>query len=413
MKTQKKMESRFRALLDNAIVLDRRYLDDEQLDRKEQFQVLQEIFNENVRDREIKEISSHFAPVFRQDHPVHLSLLGKTGTGKTVTTLYFLNTLSRICRKKGIEFWYDHLDLPTPKPCFRALNDLACILNASKRYKKGISLDEMMGRIEDRLKDYKGYFVLFIDEIDNVRTDFDTFLKFLVKRLPQRISAKLVLVFASNRLSWRDNIDPRIRSFLKINELIFDPYNAHDLLKILRIRVKKALDSRKIDNGVLKKIAAVSSRNHGDARKAVELLTKSAYLAEKGDGRISLDIVDEAYDEIERDKYVALVKSSPKQLQAVVYAVLEGVGPSHENISTGEGYEVYKDFCEGVRMRALTQRAFSELVAELDVYGFLNARIVSKGRYGRTREISLAVPDDVVGKLKETIELGFDMKGNG
>jgi len=54
-----------------------------------------------VRDKEIKEISSHFAPIFRNDHPIHLSLLGKTGTGKTVTMRYFLNILQVLCMTRN------------------------------------------------------------------------------------------------------------------------------------------------------------------------------------------------------------------------------------------------------------------------------------------------------------------------
>ena len=100
MQLVSKIEKQIQTLLKHTIILNRQYLDDEQLDREEQFRVLKEIFEVDVRDREIKELSSHFAPVFRGGHPVHLSLLGKTGTGKTVTVLYFLNQLQSLCQKK-------------------------------------------------------------------------------------------------------------------------------------------------------------------------------------------------------------------------------------------------------------------------------------------------------------------------
>jgi Cdc6-like AAA superfamily ATPase len=92
----------------------------------------------------------------------------------------------------------------------------------------------MMTRIEAKLSDYKGYLILFIDEVDNVRRDKDNFMTFLVRRLPQRISAKLILIFVSNRLDWPDHLDPRVKSFLKLNELSFKRYNAIDLQHILR-----------------------------------------------------------------------------------------------------------------------------------------------------------------------------------
>ena len=89
-----KIENQIKHMMRHAVIKDRRFLDDEQLIQAEQLAVLDEIFNANVRDAEIRELSSHFAPVLRGDHPVHLALWGKTGTGKTLTISYFLNLLS-------------------------------------------------------------------------------------------------------------------------------------------------------------------------------------------------------------------------------------------------------------------------------------------------------------------------------
>lgn len=410
MKVEEKIERQIATILQNTIILNRQFLDDEQLDRPGQFKMLKEVFEVDVRDREIKGLSTHFAPIFRNDHPIHLSLLGKTGTGKTVTMLYFLNMLRTLCKKRNIQMRYTHLDLSTPKPCFRVLNDLACLLDAAKRYKKGISLDELMLRIEDKMKSYKGYFILFIDEVDHIRRDLDSFLKFLVRRLPQAVCSRLILVFTSNKLNWHENIDPRIKSFLKLNEILFEPYNALDIQRILSIRIKKALNRKMIQEGVIEKISAVSSRTHGDARKAVELLSRSALIAEREGSVISLNIVDMALEEIECDKYVAMIKSAPKQLQVALYSILSLSRRTKGAMNVGTSYEAYCSFCLMVDLRALKQRAFSDLVSELEMYGFIQIRMISKGRYGRRRDITVNLPQDVRNRLKKLILMEFDLK---
>lgn len=392
----------------NPIIVNPAYLDDEQLSRENQFAVLTEIFNANVRNREIREIVNHFAPVFQGGHPNHLSALGKTGTGKTITLLYLLQEFRQLCTDRGIPFQQFHLDLCCPVPCFRALNTLACNMGASRNYKRGISLDELMNSIERQLGALDGYVVIFVDEADNVRTDTDTFFKFLVKRLPQRIDAKLILLFASNRLNWADNLDPRIKSCLKMRELIFEPYNADSLQKILQIRVDKALRVDLVDEGVIAKIAAHCSRNHGDARKAVDLLSRSARLASENGQHITLDIVDQASNEIERDKYLAMVKTCPKQLQAALYATLAGKVKGRA-LHTGDAYLCYTDFCREVGQQVLTQRAFTDLVSELDMYGFLRARTVSRGRYGRTKEIYVSLPAAIIEQMRRLILTNFDL----
>ena len=405
-----KMMSRIQHMVSNAIIKDRCFLDDEQLIRSEQLSVLEEIFNANVRDPEIQELSSHFAGILRGDHPCHLAIWGKTGTGKTLTVSYFLNFLAEMCRNEDIAIRYEHLDLATPCPCFRALNDLACLFNASKRYRKGISLEELMLRIEAKLADLSGYLILFVDEVDNVRRDRDTFLTFLVRRLPQRIQAKLILIFVSNRLNWPDHLDPRAKSFLKLNELIFKPYDAMDLQHILRIRIEKALTPNAVEPGVIEKIAAMASQDHGDARQAVALLAKSAYLAEKNASKITLAVIDQASAALDQDRYLTLLRSAPSQLQAAMAAVIEATekrrGPS---IGTGEAYDAYKGFCHRTGLRTMTGRAFGDLVAELDIYSLLHSRVVSRGRYGRTREIILDLPRHLLEKIYQMIKVNLDM----
>jgi len=407
-----KIVSQIQHMVSCAIIKNRRFLDDEQLIKAEQLAVLEEIFNANVRDSEIQELSSHFAAILRGDHPCHLAIWGKTGTGKTLTLSYFLNLLSEMCTAKNIPIRHEHLDLSNPRPCFRALNDLACLLNASKRYQKGISLEEMMIRIETKLADYTGYLVLFIDEVDNVRRDKDNFMTFLVRRLPQKISAKLILVFVSNRLDWPDHLDPRVKSFLKLNELIFKPYNAIDLQHILRIRVEKALYAHSVKPGVVEKIAAMASRDHGDARRAVALLAKSAYLAEKAGTKITLDLVDTAAAQLDQDRYLTLLRSAPLQLQAAMAAVVDATRQNQGDcgIGTGETYDAYKAFCNKAKLRPLTGRAFGDLISELDIYSLLRSRVLSRGRYGRSREIILDLPQELVEKIYGEILSNFDMQ---
>jgi Cdc6-like AAA superfamily ATPase len=52
---------------------------------------------------------------------------------------------------------------------------------------------------------------------------------------------------------------------------------------------------------------------------------------------------------------------------------------------------------------------FFARVAELDMYSLLRTRILSRGRYGRTREIMLDLPEDIVEKIYATIKLNMEI----
>ena len=201
---------------------------------------------------------------------------GPTGSGKTVTLIHVLSTFQRVAERRDINFRYCYIDLTSPKTYFAALNELAIVLDSSNRkYRKGIPIDHMQSRIIEAIGSYDGFLCLMIDEADNLRPNADGFLTFLGKTLPRKVSCRLMMILLTNRLDWDKTLDPRILSFLKKTDILFEPYDALDLLEILKLRVEKALDTKKVEIVALKKVAALASRETGDARKAVELLAKA------------------------------------------------------------------------------------------------------------------------------------------
>ena len=71
-------------------------------------------------------------------------------------------------------------------------------------------------------------------------------------------------------------------------------------------------------------------------------------------------------------------------------------------ITTGEVYEIYKELCKKLRSDSLTQRRVADLISELDMLGIITARVISKGRYGRTREINISSSvEEILKILKE------------
>ena len=167
-----------------------------------------------------------------------------------------------------------------------------------------------------------------------------------------------------------------------------------------------------LNPGVIEKIAAMASREHGDARQAVALLARSAYLAEKAASKVTLDLVDAAASELDRDRNHILIRTAPAQLQATMAAVIEACRRAGTKpVGTGDAYDTYKGFCAGAGLRPLSGRAFGDLLTELDMYSLLRCRVLSRGRYGRSRQITLELPEELVGKIREAILMHFDLRG--
>ena len=375
-------------------------LDDESLPETERVAALQEIFHRNIRRRQLERLAGQMASVIGTQTPSNTLIYGPSGTGKSVTCLHFLSALSNLCQEKKINFQYFYVDLTTPKTCFGALNELAIALDGrTRRYRKGIALEQIQEMAIQALNRIDGIVCIMVDEVDNIVVDSDTFYTFLAKTLPKKVTARLFYVFLTNRPQWEKTVDPRVLSVLKKTDLIFEPYDALDLVEILNLRVVKALDAAKVDPGAVQKIAAYASRETGDARKAVELLVKAVKIAEEKSGLLGLDEVDLAESTLEVDKTEEMIRALAPQQFLALAACYTGIRSQHGNLTTGHAYKVYGDICSAAGVRALTQRRFSDMVSFMDVYGLVNARVTSKGRYGKTRELSGTLPEKTVSSL--------------
>jgi len=151
-----------------------------------------------------------------------------------------------------------------------------------------------------------------------------------------------------------------------------------------------------VGEGALRQIAAYASRETGDARKAVELLVKAAKIAEETTGRLTETEVETAAETLEVDKTEELIRALAIQQKLTLIACYAALGRGTKRVSTGQVYEVYSELCRKGQNKPLTQRRVSDMISFLDLYGLINAPVVSRGRYGQTREVAASLPAEMV-----------------
>ena len=366
------------------------------------------------RDEQINQIASILAPSLKLDKPSNLFIYGKTGTGKTLTVKYTTKQLSELAQQKGIPLKIIYLNCKLNKV---ADTEYRLLLQLSKEFGKeipptGLPTDEVY-KIFYNLIDYNQLLIIIIlDEIDQlVKKAGDEILYNLTRVNTELKKSQISLIGISNDLIFADNLDPRIKSSLSEEEIVFPPYNAFQLQDILKKRTKMAFKENIIEEGLIEKCAAYAAREHGDARRALELIRVAGEIAErKGLEKVKIENLDEAEDKIERDRVMDMVITQPKQHQATLYSILSVSTNESNMISTGEVYDVYKKICNATGLRPLTQRRISDIIVEFDMLGIISVKVISKGRYGRTREISLALPLSTKAKIKKIIEDSLDLQ---
>ena len=376
------------------------------------------------RDEQIKQIASVLAPVLRGEKPSNLFLYGKTGTGKTLSIKFVKDSLMK---RVGGDFKLriEYLNCKLKKVSdteYRILAELIKKLGGEVPV-TGLPTETIYNRFIDLIDSEKQLIVLILDEIDyTIKKISDDFLYNLTRINSELSKTQICVVGISNDLTFLDNIDPRVRSSLSEEEVIFPPYNALQLREILKKRSDEVFKDNILHDGVIEKCAAFAAREHGDARRALDLLRIAGELAERyGSKNIVLKHIDEANDKIEKDKIVDVVRSEPKQFQLVLYSIiklsekvremqtsLNNKKNGEKSIFTGEVYNFYQDLCNRKKFDVLTQRRVSDIIQEFDMLGVINVRVISKGRGGRMREIKMAITQNIVEKVKRIIEESLD-----
>jgi cell division control protein 6 len=367
---------------------------------------------ENIlhREEQIDELASILAPSLKGNDPSNVFLYGSVGTGKTLIVKHVTEQLKSVADNKDIDVNIIYINCKMKKVAdteYRLLAKLARQLGEEVP-STGLPTDEIYNRFFNALQEQKGVVVIALDEIDAlVKKVGDEFLYNLTRINDDLDETKVSILGISNDLNFTDYMDSRVKSSLSEEEIIFPPYNAIELRKILKDRTDKAFIEDALADGVISKCSALAAQEHGDARRALDLLRVAGELSERSEAEtIEKEHVDRAQSKIERDRVVETVRSQPKHSKLVLYTILE-MTEDEDEIATGDVYSEYKELCEELEISELTQRRVSGLISELDMLGVINAKVISKGRYGRTRQISVDLSDNIRAKLREMVEDKF------
>jgi cell division control protein 6 len=362
------------------------------------------------RDHQIDELATILVSAIRGETPSNVFVYGKTGTGKTAVTVHvgegLVKKVGGCCfiRPFGTKLEFKKQSAPSPvwfiyTNCeivdtqYRLLAKLAEYMGQSVPL-TGWPTDKVYESFVRALDKDERLVIVVLDEIDRLlRKGSDGVLYNLTRINSDLKRAKVSIIGISNDLNFIEFLDPRVRSSLGEEELVFPPYHAQQLVDILSHRAEDAFADSALDPGVIPLCAAFAAQEHGDARRALDFLRIAGEIAERDRApKVTEKHVRIAKSRIEQDRVTEVIKTFPTQSKFVLFAIMLLEKYNASTITTGETYNVYKELCRQSKMDILTQRRVSDIISELDMMGIVNATVVSKGRYGRTKEIRLGVP---------------------
>jgi len=358
------------------------------------------------REEQINGLASILVPALRGETPSNVLIYGKTGTGKTAVAKYVGKELEEAgTEDRKCSVIYINCEVVDTQ--YRILAHLARHFNKEIPM-TGWPTDQVYSEFRNAMDEEKKVVVIMLDEVDKLVRKGDDILYNLSRVNSDLLRSKVSIIGISNDLKFTEFLDPRVKSSLGEDEIIFPPYDAEQIKDILEQRASLSFSPGALQESVIPLCSAFAAQEHGDARKALDLLRISGELAERSRSVVvSEEHVRAARDKIEQDRVEEVVKTLPTQSKLVLYSIVLLEEQGVRNITTSAVYNMYKQLCPLVETDYLTHRRITDLIAELDMLGILHTVVISKGRYGRTKEITLSVYS---GKLKATLQQDYRLK---
>jgi cell division control protein 6 len=350
----------------------------------------------SFRDYETSSIAQTLSVILRGGRPSNLLIFGKPGTGKTAVIKNVIEHLRRKANDSDITLTVPLINAKNANTSYKILYEIAELMGINREEKKsqvhftGLSMGEAAGRILDFIKRRNLNVVLIIDEIDSLVDKNGDDLLYNFTRANERISSDqfVSLIGISNSLTFKEKLDPRVRSSLSEEEVVFNPYTVEQLKHILSERCKIAFNDHAVSIGTINLCAAIAGKESGDARKAIDLLRVAAETAES---ERSLLVEEKhvrfAQQKIEKDTNFEIIRNSTTHTKIIIVAIIRS-----KSKNTGNIYETYCSLCSYLEQEPLTRRRITQLITELDQLGLVTTELINQGRYGRSQKIELAIP---------------------
>jgi cell division control protein 6 len=354
------------------------------------------------REREQKALANVLLPALRGDKPSNLFIYGKTGTGKTLGTRFVCSEMEKFAEERKLPLKVVYVNAQLKKVAdteYRLISTLAAHFGITLPA-TGLPTGKIYKAFHSALDAQNALSLIIIDEIDNVVQKCGNELLYNLMRINSELTTSRVSIIGiTNDLNLLKQIDSRVRSSLSEEEIVFSAYDASQLADILQARASVAFRPEALDQSVIPKCAAYAAREHGDARRALNLLRMAGEVAERsGAPKIDATHVDLAFEKLDTETVVEFVKNQPLQSKAVLYAIIS-LKETHPEFTTGDIYSKYKALCPLFGQKNLTQRRVSDLINELANMGLISSDIVSKGRYGRSKTIDLLINNQTLDKV--------------
>jgi len=367
------------------------------------------------REKEIKHLMETLAPALKNKRIHNIFLYGKTGVGKTASVRHVLERLMDVKEKYKASIDSVYTNCRTVNSKYQIMLKCAEYCAPDESF-IGYPFSHLVEQVMKKVESDSLNMIVVLDELDKVK-DLDDLIYTLTRSNDELKNGYITVIGITNNLTFKENLDPRSRSTLCEEEMIFTPYNAAQLQEILQKRIEKGYKKNTVDKSSVNLAAALAAQESGDARYALKLILKAGEIADREETKkITDNYVYRARKGVEEDIIMETINTLPEHQKIVLYSIaMLTSGSGHYTrlgeqkskkegegklLFSGEVYEKYRSVCKRFGKSPRSARWCREYISDLEMLGLLTTKLSGKGVRGTTTLVTLQFPaEQITGPL--------------
>ncbi|MFA1609567.1 ORC1-type DNA replication protein [Halobellus rubicundus] len=336
------------------------------------------------RESQLESLKYALRPAVRGSRPLNTMVRGPPGTGKTTAVQKLFGELGA---QSGVQTVRVNCQVDSTR--YAVFSRIFEHIFEYEPPSSGISFKKLFSQITDRLVEEDEVLAVALDDVNYLfyENEASDTLYSLLRAHEAHSGARIGVVVVSSDLALDviEELDGRVQSVFRPEEVYFPVYDVNEIVDILRERVRRGFHEDVVGAPELDRVAELTAES-GDLRVGIDLLRRAGLHAEMRASRtVEVEDVEAAY---EKSKYVHLsrrLRGLSDRERDLVRVVAE-----HDGDQAGAVYEAFHEETD------LGYTRYSEIVNKLDQLGVLDASYADVEGRGRSRSLSLAYDADAV-----------------
>lgn len=368
------------------------------------------------REDQLVRLSHDFKPLLNKEaaYAVNVAVVGKPGTGKTVTIRYFGRGLEKAAAKRGIKVRFEYYDCFMFRTKSAILRDL--LTERFKVTSRGFSDEEITTMINRRLTRENIRLVLCLDEAYLLGQDLLSLIH--ASEVADHGQAYISTVLACRIVDWQNTLSFPLSGRLH-DRIDMSSYTEEELYQIFKFRAQLAFHNNVVSDDILQMVANVAASTE-NARHGIEMLYWAGKAADRYNVRpITPDLIRRAKQEVYSELRSDVLYGLRDQEILVLAAVSRQLKINKASSTTiAKVYESYQLISEEFGVTKQAMPTFRKTIDALVTLGIIGKVVesIGDGKRGRRAQLTLMdIPveifDERVSEIlrrRQTIENGIE-----